>query len=197
MNIELPEGPFDAYIFDCDGTLADSMPVHYEAFKRAFAALKHDFHFDEDLYYGWAGQPIEVVVAKLNQIHGLSMDSDEVGEYKHRFYREALAVVQPIPSVVDILREAAGKIRIAVASGGTRECVSQTLKNIGVFDQVEALVCAEDVEHGKPAPDIFLKAADLLGVPPHHCLVFEDGLLGIEGADAAGMKSVFIDSRLQ
>jgi len=195
MNIQVPEGPFEAYIFDCDGTLADSMPAHYEAFKRAFQALKHEFHFDEELYYSWAGQPIEVVVDKLNKLHGLEMDHTQVGLHKNRFYRDTLDAVEPIESVVDILREAAGKIRIAVASGGTRECVTKTLKNIGVFDQVEALVCAEDVERGKPAPDVFLKAADMLGVPPQRCLVFEDGILGIEGADAAGMQSVFIDSR--
>ncbi len=194
MNLEIPEGDFDAYIFDCDGTLADSMPVHYDAFVAAFKKLEVKEEFSKEKYYAWAGAPMIEVIARMNDLHGLDLDHNEVARWKDEFYHDMLDTVQPIVAVVDILKSIVGKLKIGVASGGARYCVGRTLKNIEVDHLVEAVVTADDVKHGKPAPDIFLKAAELLGVDPAKCLVFEDGQLGIDSAKAAGMQVVFVDS---
>ena len=194
MKLDIPEGPFEAYIFDCDGTLADSMPVHYDAFLKTFAQMGVEFDLTEEIYYGLAGVPIHEFVANLNHRFNTQIDSHEVGEWKNRFYRESLDCIQPVAVVVDLLKSMVGKVPIAVASGGTRHCVSRTLSIIGVADDIDALVTAEDVQNGKPAPDIFLKAAQLLNVDPGKCLVFEDAALGIQAAHSAGMQAVHVET---
>ncbi len=194
MKLDIPEGPFEAYIFDCDGTLADSMPVHYDAFLKTFAQMGVEFDLTEEIYYGLAGVPIHEFVANLNHRFNTQIDSHEVDEWKNRFYRESLDCIQPVAVVVDLLKSMVGKVPIAVASGGTRHCVSRTLSIIGVADDIDALVTAEDVQNGKPAPDIFLKAAQLLNVDPGKCLVFEDAALGIQAAHSAGMQAVHVET---
>ena len=192
MKLEIPDGPFEAYIFDCDGTLADSMPIHYAAFLKAFELMGVEVELTEEVYYGLAGVPIHEFAAYLNKRYGLQIDSHRLDEVKNKYYRESLDLVQPVPAVVNVLRDAVGKLGIAVASGGTRHCVSRTLEILGITDCVDAMVTAEDVQRGKPAPDIFLKSAELLGVDPKSCLVFEDAGLGIEAAHAAGMQAVHV-----
>lgn len=194
MKLDIPEGPFEAYIFDCDGTLADSMPVHYDAFLKTFAQMGVEFDLTEEIYYGLAGVPIHEFVANLNHRFNTQIDSHEVDGWKNRFYRELLDCIQPVAVVVDLLKSMVGKVPIAVASGGTRHCVSRTLSIIGVADDIDALVTAEDVQNGKPAPDIFLKAAQLLNVDPGKCLVFEDAALGIQAAHSAGMQAVHVET---
>jgi beta-phosphoglucomutase family hydrolase len=194
MKLDIPEGPFEAYIFDCDGTLADSMPVHYDAFLKTFAQMGVEFDLTEEIYYGLAGVPIHEFVANLNHRFNTQIDSHEVDGWKNRFYRESLDCIQPVAVVVDLLKSMVGKVPIAVASGGTRHCVSRTLSIIGVADDIDALVTAEDVQNGKPAPDIFLKAAQLLNVDPGKCLVFEDAALGIQAAHSAGMQAVHVET---
>jgi HAD superfamily hydrolase (TIGR01509 family) len=192
MKLDIPEGPFDAYIFDCDGTLADSMPAHYASFLKSFAEMGVDIELTEEVYYGLAGVPIHEFTVYLNKKFGTSIDSHRLDEIKNRYYRESLDQIGPIPEVLEVFEAAVGKVRIAVASGGTRHCVSRTLSFLGIDHLVEALVTAEDVQRGKPAPDIFLKSAELLGVDPARCLVFEDAGLGIEAAHAAGMQAVHV-----
>ena len=128
----------------------------------------------------------------LDRKYGTTIDSHELDEVKNRFYRDTLDQVGPVEAVVNVLRDTVGKHRIAVASGGTRHCVSRTLELLRITDLVEVLVTAEDVQRGKPAPDIFLKSAELLEVDPKVCLVFEDAGLGIEAAHAAGMQAVHV-----
>lgn len=194
MKLDIPEGPFEAYIFDCDGTLADSMPVHYRAFLSSFKHMGVEVDLTEEVYYGLAGVPLHEFTAIINKRFGTQIDSHELDEIKNHYYRSALDEVLPVPEVVEVLKESVGKRRIAVASGGTRHCVSRTLELIGVTDLVDAVVTAEDVMRGKPAPDIFLKSAELLGVPPETCLVFEDAGLGIDAAHAAGMQAVHVQT---
>jgi beta-phosphoglucomutase family hydrolase len=192
MKLEIPEGPFGAYIFDCDGTLADSMPVHYAAFLKSFQHMGVDIDLSEEVYYGLAGVPIHEFGSYLNKKYGTHIDSHQLDEVKNKYYRESLDQIGPVPAVVHLLKESVGKFRIAVASGGTCHCVSRTLSILGIDHLVEALVTAEDVQRGKPAPDIFLKAAERLKVDPKACLVFEDAGLGIEAARAAGMQAVHV-----
>ena len=192
MKLDIPEGPFEAYIFDCDGTLADSMPLHYAAFQKSFVEMGVVIDLSPEVYYGLAGVPIHEFARYLDKKYGTTIDSHELDEVKNRFYRDTLDQVGPVDAVVDVLKGSVGKHRIAVASGGTRHCVGRTLQLLEIDHLVEVMVTAEDVERGKPAPDIFLKSAELLEVEPKACLVFEDAGLGIEAAHAAGMQAVHV-----
>ena len=191
--LELPEREFDAYIFDCDGTLADSMGLHYVSWKRALKP--HNAELPEDLYYSWGGRPTGEIVRSLNEMQGLFMDPEEVSLLKEKFYRELIPEVQPIESVVSIARAMHGKKPMAVASGGKRISVQKTLSSLGLLDLFDVIVTAEDYKLGKPAPDPYLEAARRLGIKPSECLVFEDTETGRLSAAAAGMECILVDSR--
>lgn len=182
---------YKGLIFDCDGTIVDTMPVHFMAWCRALEAVK--IHFPEDRFYSFAGAPTVTIIQTLAKEQGVVCDAVEVAHAKEKIYTESLENLEPIHSVVAIARREIGKRKLAVASGGWRRVVKQSLTVIGVEDLFEAIVGADDVEHGKPAPDVFLKAAAMIGVKPEECLVYEDGDLGIDAAKAAGMA--WIDVR--
>jgi beta-phosphoglucomutase family hydrolase len=190
MILQLPAGDFRAYLFDCDGTIADSMPLHYKAWKRALE--EYGCTYDEDLFYSWGGKPVRKIIADLNQMHGLNMPVDELAEKKERLYHAQLPELQGIPEVLEHIEAMHGRIPFAVVSGSRRASVVGSLTALGLLDKFDVLVCAEDYKHGKPAPDGFLLAAQKLGAAPEHCLVFEDTDLGIQAATAAGMKSVLV-----
>jgi HAD superfamily hydrolase (TIGR01509 family) len=190
MKLELPAGNFRAYLFDCDGTIADSMPLHYIAWKKALA--EWNCPYPEDLFYSWGGKPVRKIIADLNEINGLNMPIDSLAARKEAFYHELLPQLQPIPSVIEHIQAQYGRIPFAVVSGSRRASVVGSLTALHLLDKFETLVCAEDYIHGKPAPDCFLIAAERLGVAPADCLVFEDTELGIEAATAAGMASVHV-----
>lgn len=190
MEIVLPAGDFEGYIFDCDGTLADTMPLHYKAWT---AALKeHADIFPEALFYQFAGMPTEKIVEILNERHGLSYNPKEIAAIKEDIYIQTIPQILPIKPVVELVNKYHGTIPMAVASGGYRAIVLQTLEALGLGGKFDAVVGAEDYKNGKPAPDPFLEAARRLGVPPEKCLVFEDAQSGIDAAKAAGMQWVFI-----
>lgn len=188
MSLLLPPGPFDAYLFDCDGTIADSMPLHLEAWNAALEPC--GAYFREELFYAWAGRSTEQIVALLNQQFGLEMDHREISRRKEERYFSFLPRIQPIPEVIAHIHEAFPRIPLGVVSGSPRESVLTTLRNFHLEDCFGCIVGAEDYVHGKPAPDPFLLAARTLGVAPERCLVFEDADLGIESAQAAGMQWV-------
>lgn len=193
MRVEIPEGSFEAYIFDCDGTLADTMPVHFRAWTKIMR--EEGGEFPEDLFYSWGGRPPSEIVAELNVLCGLSMPVAETVARKEATYLELLTSVEPVHAVLGIARENFGRLPMAVASGGHRDVVMATLKLIDADGLFGAIVCAEDYLRGKPAPDPFLEAANRLGVPPEACLVFEDSPTGIVAAEAAGMAHVFVETR--
>ena len=195
MKLELPASDFRAYLFDCDGTIADSMPLHYIAWKKAFD--EWGCTFDEDLFYAWGGKPTAKIVADLNQMQGLNMPVEALAEHKENLYFELLPQLKPIPEVLEIIVAQHGKIPFAVVSGGRRNSVVNSLTALGLMDRFETIVGAEDYVHGKPAPDAYLIAAARLGMPPQDCLVFEDTDMGIEAATAAGMASVKVPSPLE
>lgn len=190
MILEIPERLFGGYIFDCDGTLADTMPLHFRAWNRTMQEEGGDF--PEDLFYAWGGRPAAEIVEELNARCGLSMPVTETVNRKEGYFSDLLPEVEPIEAIVEVVRRMHGKAPMAVASGGHRELVLATLDYLGIRDLFGAVVCAEDYERGKPAPDPFLEAARRLGVPPENCLVFEDSPTGIEAAQAAGMEYVFV-----
>ncbi|MEI6560683.1 MAG: HAD-IA family hydrolase [Verrucomicrobiota bacterium] len=190
MTLQIPDGDFDGYIFDCDGTLADTMPLHYEAWCAALA--DHACDFPEAFFYELGGVPTERIVEILNERHGYNMPVVETAAYKESLYVEMIPKCLPIEAVVDFALEFHGKKPLAVASGGHGIIVRKTLTALGIVDKFDAIVGAEDYVHGKPAPDPFLEAARQIGVPPERCLAFEDTALGIQSATAAGMKTVLV-----
>jgi len=190
MALELPAGDFRAFIFDCDGTLADNMPLHYAAWSRAM----EDFGgtYPEELFYQWGGVPTAEIVRRLNAKFGLAMEVDDVVHRKEHYYRGMIPGVEAKHDVVALVRAHHGRRPLAVASGGHRDLVVRTLDALGIHGFFSAVIAAEDYERGKPHPDPFLTAAARLGVAPGECLVFEDTATGAEAARAAGMACVLV-----
>lgn len=191
MNLVVPTRAFGAYIFDCDGTLADTMPLHYRAWTRIVAEFGGSF--PKELFYQLGGKPTAQILALLRDEHGLNVgDVQEAAERKERYFLEMIGEVKPIEAVVQVARRWHGIRPLAVASGGFRRQIERTLDAVGIRPLFSAVVCAEDYARGKPFPDPFLEAARRLSVPPVQCLVFEDSPLGIQAAQSAGMQCVFV-----
>ncbi|HTX41444.1 MAG TPA: HAD-IA family hydrolase [Acidobacteriaceae bacterium] len=190
MTLTLPAGDFQAYLFDCDGTIVDSMPLHHIAWKTALGEWGAEY--PEELFYQWGGKPIREIVAELNRMQRLSMPVEEVAHRKEGLYYELLPKLTAVPEVLEQIKAQHGRIPFAVVSGSTRESVVKSLEITHLLDKFDVLVCAGEYKNAKPAPDPFLLAAEKLGVAPEKCLVFEDTDLGIEAATAAGMQSVRI-----
>ena len=187
MKLQLPAGNFDAYLFDCDGTIVDSMPLHYKAWKQILG--EWNCEFSEERFYAWGGMPIVEIISTLNKEYGLSMPVETLAARKESLYFELLPELKPVPEVVEHIFDQHGKIPLAVVSGSTRDSVVASLTALKLLDRFDALVCAGEYRNSKPHPEAFLLAAEKLGVPPNACLVFEDTDMGIEAATAAGMKS--------
>ncbi|MBV8513932.1 MAG: HAD family phosphatase [Acidobacteria bacterium] len=188
MKLKLPEGEFAAYLFDCDGTIADSMPLHYIAWKQALG--KWNCEFDERTFYAWGGMPTTEIIATLNQQQGLAMVVDAVCIEKENLYYAMLPQLKAIEEVVEHIEAQHRRIPFAVVSGGTLEAVTASLTAVKLFDKFDVFVCAGDYRKGKPNPEPFLLGAKKLGVHPKDRLVFEDTEMGIRAATAAGMASV-------
>lgn len=190
MKLKLPDGAFKAYLFDCDGTIADSMPLHYIAWQKALG--EWNCEFDKELFYAWGGRPVAEIISTLNQRHGLGMPVETVSRRKENYYLELLPQLEAIPEVLEHIKAEHGRIPFAVVSGSTRESVTASLVSLNLLDRFDTLVCAGEYKESKPNPEAFLLAAARLGVAPEACLVFEDTEMGIEAARAAGMASVKI-----
>ena len=195
MHLQIPDGDFSGYIFDLDGTLVDTMPLHYSAWEAALRNAGLQGKLNENLFYELGGMPSRKVAGLLGRHHGLKLDPERVFLDKEAMFKGSLQKLELIAPVVDFARRVAKTHPVAVASGGTRDVVHSTLEKTGLAPLFRVVVTVDDVEHGKPAPDMFLLAARLMGVDPTSCLVFEDGQPGIQAAEAAGMKHVFIASR--
>jgi HAD superfamily hydrolase (TIGR01509 family) len=188
MKLKLPEGFFGAYLFDCDGTIVDSMPLHYVAWKKALG--EWNCELAEELFYAWGGRPTPEIISTLNERQGLSMPVEAVARRKEVFYFEMLPALKAVPEVLEHIEAQHGRIPFAVVSGSDRESVTASLETLKLLDRFEALVCAGEYKKSKPDPEAFLLAASKLGVAPTNCLVFEDTEMGIQAATAAGMASV-------
>ena len=175
-------------IFDCDGTLADTMPLHWRAWQTI--ARRHSFHFPEERFYKLGGVPSRDILKMLSREQGLPIDHIAVAFEKEAEYLPLIDQVEPIGRIVAIAREHYGKLPMAVASGGSRNVIPRVLDRLGILGLFQAIVTSEDVERQKPAPDIFLEAARRLGVPPEFCRAYEDTDLGLEAIRAAGMEAV-------
>ncbi len=188
MKLKVPHGSFEAYLFDCDGTIADSMPLHYIAWKQALGECHCEFA--EELFYAWGGKPIAEIISTLNEKHGLHMSVETIAHRKESLYYELLPQLKAVPEVVEHIEAQHGRIPFAVVSGSTRESVTASLAMLKLLDRFDSLVCAGDYKKSKPDPEAFLLAAANLGVAPESCLVFEDTDMGIQAATSARMASV-------
>jgi beta-phosphoglucomutase family hydrolase len=195
MKLDIPPGDFSGYIFDLDGTLIDTMPLHYRAWDAAMRKAGLQVTLDEDLFYSLGGVPTVRVAELIGQHYGMTVDPQKIFHEKEALFHELQEDAELIKPVADFAREAAKSHPLAIASGGTRDIVKRSLELAGIHSLFKAVVTADDVVHGKPAPDMFLLAARLLGVEPTRCLVFEDAEPGIKAAFAAGMQVVRVPSR--
>lgn len=180
-----------ALIFDCDGTLTDSMPVHYLCWQKTMRAC--GIEFAEERFYALGGMPSDKIVELLAGEAGLALDCAAIAAQKEQAFLDTLHLLEPIAAVVDIAKSNRGQRKMAVASGGFRHVIEKQLRQVGIIDWFDALVTAEDTPRHKPEPDVFLEAARRLGAAPADCLVYEDSDLGIEAARRAGMA--WIDVR--
>jgi len=182
-------------IFDCDGTLADTMPLHWRAWQ--VITSRHRLHLPEERFYALGGVPSRDILKMLSAEQGVAIDHLAVAQEKEAEYLPLIAQVEPINTVVGIARQNYGKIPLAVASGGTRRIIEQVLDHLAIRHLFKAIVTSEDVAKQKPSPDIFLEAARRLGVPPEFCRAYEDTDLGMEAIRAAGMDGVDVRKLLR
>ncbi len=164
------------------------MPLHWRAWDTV--CKRHGIEFSEKRHYAMGGIPSRKILAMLKEEQGLDFDPDEVSREKEVAYLPLMLEVELIEPVVAIAREHRGRIPMAVATGGRTQFIRPLLERLDIADWFSALVTSDDVENPKPAPDTYLKAAALLGVPAEECCAFEDTDLGMDSIRAAGMEAV-------
>ncbi len=191
-GLEIPDQPFEGYIFDNDGTLALSMTLHFEAWIHSYKKNGASFTLTRDYAQSLAGVCMLETVRQVNAHFNESLDPKQVVADQEAFYRDNLHRVPPNPPIVDFAKRVAKTHPVGVASGGVWETVTKTLEAIGLRELFQVVVTQDQVENSKPAPDLFLEAAKRMGVDPSKCLVIEDGQLGIQAAEAAGMQAILI-----
>jgi len=190
MTIESSQHP-KALIFDCDGTLADTMPLHWRAWQTV--TQRHNLVFPEDRFYALGGVPTRDIVRMLAKEQARpDIDPLQIAHEKEEAYFSLFEHVGPVEEVVAIARAHCGLLPMGVASGGSKHAITKVLTQLGIVDWFDAIVTNEDVKNQKPAPDIFLEAARQLGVDPQFCRAFEDTDLGLTAIRAAGMEAIDI-----
>ena len=188
--IKIEEG-IKGLIFDLDGTIADTMPIHYIAWKNT--AARYGIDFPEELFYDLAGVTLYAIAEKLNETFGKNIDPIKMGDAKEAEYEESLWKAKPIIPVVETIEHYYGKMPMAVGTGGNSRLARKTLEAMGVSRYIDIIVASDNIKNPKPHPETFLRCAELMGVKPENCQVFEDGALGIQAALTAGMKVVDVN----
>lgn len=191
-----PANGFEAVIFDCDGTLVDSMPAHFDAWCEALAIHGAGGVFKEDVFFAMGGRPTRDIVVELNDEYNLRLDPEAVAFAKREAFLKRLNTVSLIEEVARFAESLRGKVPMAIASGGTRMVIEKILHRVGISDWFDEVVTADEVPEGKPSPEVFLYAARLLRVSPTKCLALDDAPSGILAARRAGMQVMAIPSPL-
>lgn len=191
--MKLPEH-IKGLIFDCDGTLADTMPLHWRAWQ--MVTQRHGLHFPQDRFYATGGVPSRDILKLLAQEQGRSLDHIAVAHEKEETYLQTLSQIEPVHAVVEIARAYHGKLPLAVASGGSQKIICLVLDHLKIRHLFDAIITNEMVKNQKPAPDIFLEAARQIGVAPKFCRAYEDTELGLQAIRAAGMEAIDVRESL-
>lgn len=186
----MPHSRYKALIFDCDGTLADTMPAHFVSWTKTLNA--HGIHFTEERFYALGGVPTSKIISMLADEHDLTLDVPAVSLQKEESFHQVVDAIRRIDPVTAIAEKYRGQLPMAVATGTERWSATRVLKQLGILDWFDTLVCADDVENHKPHPQTYLEAADRLKVDPADCQAFEDTDLGLQSARDAGMDVVDI-----
>ena len=185
-----------AIIFDMDGVIVDSEPLHERAFHEIFRELGYENRHGMDFaaYYGRSDRALWLdFIAK----HHPSQSLEELTALKQQRFMELIRRTKPIFSAVPaLLNKLASRYILALASGSLHVVIDEVLAMRDLRRFFSAIVSVQDVARGKPAPDVFLRTAGLLGLPPQLCCVIEDAAAGVEAARAAGMGVIAITNTL-
>lgn len=177
-----------ALIFDCDGTLVDSMPLHMRAWEEAFR--KYNYKYEKEFLFSVKGMKETEIIKLYNNIFHTSLDPEMLVKAKHDVFLKHIAQVKPIEPVLNIAISYHSKLPLAVVSGSVHQIVYGELKTVGILNLFESIITADDSFKPKPEPDTFLETAKRLKVHSKDCIVFEDGDSGLEAAVKAGMKTI-------
>ena len=194
--MDFPTDGFEGLVFDLDGTLVNSMPAHFEAWCEALSQVGAAGVFEEDVFYAMGGRPTKDIVVQLNEEYNLNLDPDTVAFAKKEAFMKRLDKVTLIDEVADYARSWRGKVPMAIATGGSRMVAEKTLQILELSDLFDEVVTADDVKVGKPDPEVFLLAAERIGVDPTKCVAFEDAAPGIMSAQLAGMQVVAVPAAM-
>ncbi|GAA4199233.1 fructose-1-phosphate/6-phosphogluconate phosphatase [Streptosporangium oxazolinicum] len=183
-----PSTPYAALVFDCDGTLVDTASANESAWRTALAGWQVDL--DPAWYRARTGLSADRLLAELETETGAELDYQAVRAAALDAYQWLIHTVTPHRPVSAVAEAHRGRVPMAVASGGARQAVEETLRVTGLRPLFDTVVTRDDVRYGKPAPDVYLLAARLLGVAPYACVAYEDTDEGVASALAAGMTVI-------
>ena len=188
--IEIPKQA-KGLIFDLDGTVANTMQNHFVAWRKA--VLPYGIDFNANLFMSLTGMPRIATIVKLNELFGTAMNPNEVGNVKSTHFKTLVDLTKEISIVADVVRKYHTILPMSVGTGSTRSGAKETLEIVNMQQYFDIVITSDDIVNPKPHPETFLKCADLMGVHPHDCVVFEDGILGIQAAEEAGMMVVDVN----
>ncbi|MDF1518305.1 MAG: beta-phosphoglucomutase family hydrolase [Lutibacter sp.] len=180
-----------ALIFDLDGTIANTMPNHFISWRKA--VLPHGIDFNATLFMQLTGMPRTATIEKLNDMFGTKMNPDIVGKVKDDYFKTLVNLTEEIRVVTDVIRKYHTILPMSIGTGSTKKGAKKTLEIIGFENYFDIVITADDIINHKPHPETFLKCAKLMGVKPQECVVFEDGILGMNAAEEAGMMVVDVN----
>jgi beta-phosphoglucomutase-like phosphatase (HAD superfamily) len=176
-------------IFDLDGTLADTMWMHIDAWEKA--GRQFGVAISGDLINELAGTPTQPLMQILNDRFGWTIDPEEFEIIKDREYlltKNAAGRIKPVQYILDIALAHRDIMPMSVGTGSVREDAHMAMIDLNIMDLFKGLITADDITYPKPHPETFLKCAEIIDIDPIYCQVFEDGPMGIKAALAAGMR---------
>ena len=180
-----------ALIFDLDGTIANTMPNHFRSWRKAI--LPYGIDFNAALFMQLTGMPRTATIEKLNEMFGTNMNPDIVGKVKEDHFKTLVNLTEEIEVVTDVIRKYHSVLPMSIGTGSTKNGAKKTLEVIGFENYFDIVITADDIINHKPHPETFLKCAELMRVKPQDCVVFEDGILGMNAAEEAGMMVIDVN----
>lgn len=180
-----------ALIFDLDGTIANTMPNHFLSWRKAVSPYGIDFN--AKLFMELTGMPRTATIEKLNEMFGTKMNPDIVGKVKEDHFKTLVNSTLEIEMVTDVIRKYHTILPMSIGTGSTKNGAKKTLEVIKMQSYFEIVITSDDIINHKPHPETFLKCAELMGVDPKDCVVFEDGILGMNAAEEAGMMVIDVN----